>query len=51
LDARGVDAIVALRDAPLDQALTLAGGWRVAFSDATYRLWLRARPANAGNGR
>lgn len=42
LDAYGVDTVVAGRGGPLDQALTAAGGWRVAFSDATYRLWLRA---------
>jgi hypothetical protein len=42
LDAYGVDTVVASHGGPLDQALTAAGGWRVAFSDATYRLWLRA---------
>jgi hypothetical protein len=35
-----VDTVVAGRDAPLDQALEAAGGWRAAFTDTNYRLWL-----------
>jgi hypothetical protein len=41
LDAHGVDTVVAAHDGPLDQALAAAGGWRVAYSDAAYQLWLR----------
>src|ERR1700686_746809 len=39
LDGQRVDAIVAGRGAPLDQALASGGGWRVAFVDQRYRLW------------
>jgi hypothetical protein len=35
-----VDTVVAGRDAPLDQGLAAAGGWRAAFTDSHYRLWL-----------
>jgi len=51
LDARAVDAIVAGRDVPLDQALAASGGWRAAFADKRYRLWLRTRPAQLGSVR
>jgi len=49
LDGQRVDAIVAGRGAPLDQALAAAGGWRVAFVDQRYRLWLRAGAAQLGS--
>ena len=41
LARRGVDTMVLKRDEPLDQALALVPGWRVAFSNTHYRLWLR----------
>jgi hypothetical protein len=41
LDAYGVDAVLAGRDAPLDQALSAYGGWRAAYGDKQYRLWIR----------
>jgi len=40
LAARRVNAIVAGRDSPLDQALTRTPNWRAVFSDPRYRLWL-----------
>ena len=43
LARRGVDTMVLKRNEPLDQALALVPGWRVAYSDATYHLWLRSR--------
>jgi hypothetical protein len=43
-----VDAIVAGRDVPLDQALAAAGGWRAAYADKRYRLWLRSGAAQLG---
>jgi hypothetical protein len=41
LDAYRVDAVVAGRDGALDQALVTDHGWRAAFADDRYRLWLR----------
>jgi hypothetical protein len=52
LDAYEVDAVVVNRDGPLDQALLDARGWRAAFADKQYRLWLRARkPGRLAIGR
>jgi hypothetical protein len=48
LDAHAVDAVVAGRDVPLDQALAASRGWRAAFADKRYRLWLRTRSAELG---
>jgi hypothetical protein len=42
LDRRAVDAVVVKAGAPLDQALALDRGWRAAYADKTYRLWLRS---------
>jgi hypothetical protein len=42
LDAYRVDAVVAGRNGPLDQALQTDRGWKQAFADERYRLWLRA---------
>ena len=42
LARRGVDTVVAKRYSPLDQALELARGWRPAYTDKDYRLWLRS---------
>lgn len=39
---RGVDAIVTERGAAIDAALHALPEWRDAFSDAKYRLWVRA---------
>ena len=49
LAANRVDTVVAGRDAPLDQALAAAGGWRPAFADRHYRLWLLS-PGQATRG-
>jgi hypothetical protein len=49
LDAYRVDAIVVGRDGPLDQALVNDRGWRSAFADKRYRLWLRAHPARVAH--
>jgi len=49
LDGYGVDAVVAGRDVPLDQALAASSGWRAAFGDKRYRLWLRRGPAQLGS--
>jgi hypothetical protein len=40
LRAHGVDTVLAGRDGPLDQALAAVGGWRAAYADKQYRLWL-----------
>jgi hypothetical protein len=48
LDSNRVDAVVAGRGAPLDQALAVSGGWRAAYADKRYRLWLRAGTAELG---
>ena len=50
LDAYKVDAVVAGRDAALDQALATDRDWRADFADKRYRLWLRTRAAHASNG-
>jgi hypothetical protein len=42
LERRGVNAMVLKRNEPLDQALALVPGWRVAYADKTYRLWTRS---------
>jgi hypothetical protein len=42
LDRYAIDAVVVTRSAPLDQALAIVGGWRAAYTDKTYRLWLRS---------
>lgn len=44
LDRRGVDSVVVRLRSPLDQALALSSGWRVAYADREYRLWLRSPP-------
>jgi len=41
LDARDVDAVLVAVDAPLDQALAVTHGWRAAYHDHAFRLWLR----------
>jgi hypothetical protein len=41
LGARGVDAVLVARDAPLGQALALAPEWRSAYHDARFRIYLR----------
>jgi hypothetical protein len=46
-----VDAVLAGRDVPLDQALARFGGWRAAYADKQYRLWLRALPARVARQR
>jgi hypothetical protein len=51
LDAYRVDAIVVGRYGPLDQALLNAHGWRSAFADDRYRLWLRTPPRVAHGAR
>ncbi|MBC5811688.1 MAG: hypothetical protein GIW95_12665 [Candidatus Eremiobacteraeota bacterium] len=43
LDERGVNAVVADKGLPLDEALAQTPGWRSAFGDSHYRLWLRDR--------
>ena len=50
LDDYKVDAIITQRNGPLDQALIATHGWRSAFADDRYHLWLRvpARVALAG---
>ncbi len=48
LERSRVDAVVVKAGAPLDQALDLARGWRAAYADKTYRLWLRSGPAGRG---
>jgi hypothetical protein len=40
--ARGIDAIVTERGAALDAALHALPEWHDAFSDAKYRLWIKA---------
>jgi hypothetical protein len=42
LDRHAIDAVVVTRNAPLDQALAVTTGWRAAYADQTYRLWMRA---------
>ena len=42
LAARGVNAVIVGRGAPLDQALSRDARWRAAFTDKRYRLWLPA---------
>lgn len=39
--ARGIDAIVTLRGAALDQAMHSLPQWRDAYSDKKYRLWVK----------
>jgi len=45
LDAYRVDAVVAGRDGPLDQALATDRDWRADFADKRNRLWLRTHGA------
>jgi hypothetical protein len=42
LRRREVDTVVVARGAPLDQALARTAGWLPGYSDAAYRVWLRA---------
>lgn len=42
LDAYAVDAVLVEPDAPLDQAIALAGGWHERYRDKHFRLWQRA---------
>jgi len=41
LDAYAVDAVLVEPDAPLDQAIALAGGWHERYRDKHFRLWPR----------
>jgi hypothetical protein len=47
LARRGIDTVVAKRYSTLDQALELARGWRPAYTDKDYRLWLRSAAARS----
>ena len=51
LRARSVDAVIVARDAPLDQALAAIAGWRSAYADRRYRLWLRSGLLSSRPGR
>ena len=51
LRARSVDAVIVARDAPLDQALAAIAGWRSAYADRRYRLWLRSGMLSSRPGR
>jgi len=42
LAGRGVNTVVVKRNSPLDQALAITHGWRTAYADKEYRLYLRA---------
>lgn len=48
LARRDVDAVVVKTGASLDQALALERGWRAAYADKTYRLWLRSGTRGRG---
>lgn len=43
LSKYGVDTIVVGKDAPLDEALALAGTWRISYADKKFRVWTRLR--------
>jgi len=49
LDRRGINTIVAGRYSPLDQALGLTRGWRLAYVDASYVLYVRTAAAPRPN--
>lgn len=42
LDARAINTVVVKRYSPLDQAMALTPGWRLAYTDKDYELYLRS---------
>jgi hypothetical protein len=47
LDSHGINTVVTQRYTPLDQAMALNPGWRLAYSDKDYTLYVRTAPVRS----